>query len=115
MKIAEECLRLAHLFEAELLVELMLRFWRHPFANDEAFRNEILESAIEAIRSAVDGHQTIAGVKPENLNLVAAIWYAEFVALDTTEQVASLPGRKAWLDEVRRSVPSCFCDPELLD
>lgn len=43
--IAKACLQMTGLFEAELLTELMLRFWNHPLAEDEDFRSSLLEAA----------------------------------------------------------------------
>ena len=116
MSAAEESLRFTGLFESELLVELILRYWEHPRADDREFRNEILEAAAEALRASVDGQRLLEDVRPQNINLVAAIWYAEFLALggdggcSQDERVQ----RQEWLDKVRRAVPTCFCDPELL-
>jgi len=50
MAIADESLKYAGLFEAELLLELMLRHWSHPFASDANFRNELLETAVGVLQ-----------------------------------------------------------------
>lgn len=113
MSIAKTCLRLSGLFEAELLVELMLRYWKHPLADNRDFRNNLLERAAEALREAVRGIQLIEGVPARDLNLVAAVWYGEWNALSSGEEDPS-GRRQAWLKAVRRAVPSCFCDPDRL-
>lgn len=113
MSISEESLRCSGLFEAEVLVELMLRFWKHPFADDSDYRNDLLEGAAEALRAAVSGQQLIEGLQAEDTNLVAAIWYVEWNAVANEADMGSeLPARRQWLDTVRRSLPSCFCDPK---
>ena len=48
MSIARASLKLSGLFEAELLLELMLRYWNHPLADDRDFRNNLLENAAES-------------------------------------------------------------------
>ncbi len=116
MSIAQESLRLSSLFEAELLVELMLRYWNHPLAGDVEFRNALLETAVSAVEASVGGERLFEMLAPENVSLVAAIWYAEWNSLDTNPPASSeeLAGRRAWADNVRRALPSCFCDPDLL-
>lgn len=50
------------------------------------------------------------------MNFVAAVWYAESNSLAGEGSSAEHPQeRNAWLQAVRNSVPSCFCDPDLLD
>ena len=116
MSIAQKSLEFSGLYEVELLVELMLRHWGHPHAGDAAFRNALLETAVEILRLAVSGKNVIDGLKPDKMNLVAAVWYAESNwigdAHDDPPQV--LKKRKAWTEKVRRAIPSCFCDPDLL-
>lgn len=116
MSIAEESLRYAGLYEAELLLELMLRYWTHPFANDAYFRNQLLETAAGVLELAVSGTSVLSDVAAENMNLVAAIWAAEWSALERpgSDSLQSLEQRRVWLDTVRRAVPSCFCNPEML-
>ena len=41
---AKRCLAICPLFEAELLVELMLIKWGHPFAGEESFCQGLVES-----------------------------------------------------------------------
>lgn len=117
MSIAKRSLSFTGVFESELLLELMLRFWNHPLAGDAEFRNELLERAAEALRAAVAGSQLIEDLHPANVNLVAAIWYAELTSFDqgADDYPAELaPQRQEWLETVRRTLPSCFCNPDLL-
>src|SRR6267154_1271415 len=85
MSVARRCLECASLFEAELLTELMLRYWKHPLADDSEFRNDLLETATQALQNAANGAQLLDSLAPENTNLVAAIWYAEWAAMRTSE------------------------------
>jgi hypothetical protein len=116
MSIADESLRLTGLFEAELLTELMLRYWNHPRADEPAFRANLLESAAEILQMAVTGTSLIEDMKPENTNLVVALWCAEVNALDGRQEdsVAVFEERRKWTETIRRALPSCFCDPDLL-
>lgn len=116
MSIASESLRVTGLFEAELLTELMLRFWRHPFADDADFRNDLLERAAEALQLAVAGNELISGLPGAKMNLVAALWYAERATIEgpLSSSLPAIPARVAWLHAVQHALPSCFCDPELL-
>ena len=110
--VAEKSLELTSLFEAELLVRLMLRNWLHPLADDEDFSNGLLENASQALRDAAQGKQLIESVPPTDLNFVAAVWYAEYCAVEQEKaDPRTLAARRAWLSAVRRSLPSCFCDP----
>lgn len=102
--ICSKCLELSGLFEAELLVELMLRFWMHPFADDRDFRNQLLESAAEHLKSSVEGRTLIADIPSSDFNLVMAIWYAEWVDIGSKAS----KDRLAWLESVKRAIPSCF-------
>lgn len=111
--IASQCLALSGLFEAELLVELMLRYWNHPFANDGAFRELLLEGAVESLRAAIDGKLLIEGIPPDQMNLVLAIWYAEWNGINSGEN-DHIEERSKWLESVKRAIPSCFCDQENL-
>jgi hypothetical protein len=104
------------LFEAELLVRLVLREWKHPFARDEEFANGLLEDASRALREACGGVELIEGLPAPDLNFVAAVWYVERCAVDSGGPgVEEIERRRAWLDAVRRSVPSCFCNPSDLN
>ena len=114
--IAKACLQLTGLFEAELLTELILRFWNHPLAEDAEFRSALLEAAAEALRSSVSGERLFDDLEPKNVNFVAALWYAESANIgdqsQSTEPQVEL--RRKWLDALVRALPSCFCNPDAL-
>jgi hypothetical protein len=114
--IAKACLRLTGLFEAELLTELLLRFWNHSCADDADFRAGLLEGAAEALQASVGGERLFDDLDPQNVNLVAAIWYAESVSVSdrTGMSKAELRLRRKWLDTLLKALPSCFCSPDLL-
>ncbi|MCY2954583.1 MAG: hypothetical protein NTU53_21855 [Planctomycetota bacterium] len=107
--VAQLCLDFTSLFEAEVLVTLMLHRWQHPYADDKDFANELLEDAAQLLRMAVNGEGSPPGIPAESLSLIAAIWYAEQQKL--TSESPEAEKRQAWLAAVRRSLPSCFCDP----
>jgi hypothetical protein len=114
--VAKACLALTGLFEAELLTELMLRHWNHPLADDADFRSALLESAAQALRLSIRGQRLFESLDPQNVNLVAALCYAESVTL---EQRGGIPqkeyaARQRWLKQVSRAIPSCFCNPDEL-
>jgi len=94
----------------------MLQTWKHPFSEDEDFRQELLESATELL-SVVSQESCkevfIEGLAPQEMNLVSAIWYSEWCAVQDDKQKRE--SRKTWLDGVRRALPSCFCSTDLLD
>lgn len=106
------------LFEAELLIELMLRYWNHPLCNDRWFCDQLLENASEALRQSIAGTQLIDGLKPKHMNLVAAAYYVEWSTVSAMQQQPSttpeIKRREEWLAAIRRAIPSCFCDPENL-
>ena len=113
MSIAKRCLAFSGLFEAELLLELMLRYWQHPRASEQEFRNELLEGAADALRACVAGQQLMADLRPKETNFIAAAWYVEWSALESgAEDPQGL--RRAWLERVQRAIPSCFCSPDQL-
>ena len=116
VSIARECLRFTGLFEAELLTELLLRFWKHPLADNSEFRSGLLESAAEVLQASVDGERLFDEVEPKNVNFVAALWYAESVSVSAPgEMSASEQAQRAqWLSTLIKVLPSCFCNPELL-
>ncbi len=107
--IASRCLALSGLFEAELLLELMLRHWSHPFADNLDFRNQLLEAAVEFLRASVDGKTLLEGIPPDQMNLVMALWYAEWSSVNSGEN-ERVGERTQWLENVKRAIPSCFCD-----
>jgi hypothetical protein len=109
--IAKGCLRFTGLFEAEVLLELMVRYWEHPLAADRDFRNGLLEGAAEALRLCVSGQEIIAEVPPKDTSFIAAVWYVEWCALAAgDEDPQGL--RQAWLERIRQTLPSCFCAME---
>lgn len=114
--IARQSLRLTGLFEADLLVMLLLRQWNHPLAIDEDFRQSLLESAAEVLRASIRGEALFEEICPSNVNLVAALCYAEATTLAADQSISSLERelRERWIEAVRRAVPSCFCDPDVL-
>jgi hypothetical protein len=114
MSTAEESYRLTGLYEAELLVELMLRYWKHPLADDRDYRQNLLEVAAEVLKSSIDGVQLHPTLKPDEMNLVVAIWVAESTSLqaDPPESASEVAARENWLRNIEKKLPSCFCDPE---
>jgi hypothetical protein len=115
MSIAKESLRMTGLFEAEVLVELMLRHWKHPLAKDRDFCAQVLEAAASALRSAAKDQQLLENVPAKQMNLIAAIWYVESVSLQADPQISKtqLRAREKWLQSVRRALPSCFCPEDV--
>jgi hypothetical protein len=113
MSIAEKCLAFSGLFEAELLIELMLRYWSHPLGGDKEFRNALLEGAADVLRSCIAGQQFMEDIPADQMNFVAATWYVEWNSLSNGAE--DLQGtRQIWLDQVRRAIRSCFCPPDSL-
>ena len=116
---AKRSLAICSLFESEVLVWLLLRNWHHPLAEDGDFRNQLLETATAVLdTAATDPRSTvfIKGVPASDMNLIAAIWYAENRALEDlqTESGRDREARRRWLDAVRRGLPSCFCPQDHL-
>lgn len=112
---AKQCLSICPLFEAELLVQLMLQNWQHPWSSDYAFRQQLLESATELLSVASQescSEVFIEGVQAKDMNLISAIWYVEWCAVQ--DEPEERENRQRWLDDVRRALPSCFCPPDLL-
>ena len=109
MSTAEECLRFSSLFEAELLLELMLRYWKHPLAHDREFRQTVIEDAAEALQHSVDGEALMEGMAPDEFNFVAAVYYVEWRHLSDNLEEEQRPEREVWLKRLRRALPSCFC------
>jgi hypothetical protein len=107
MTIAEKTLSFTGLFEAELLTELLLWRWDHPFKDDAEFRNDLLENAAAALKEAVEGQKLFDELPAAETNLVAAIFFAEWNALNMGRED---PGgrRKEWLSRFRAAIPSCF-------
>jgi hypothetical protein len=96
------------LFEAEVLIELMLRYWEHPLASSHEFRNQLLEGASAALRGCVSGNKVIEEIPADQTSLIAAIWFVEWCAVSAgAEDPQGL--RQRWLERVRQALPSCFC------
>jgi hypothetical protein len=114
MTTAQRSYELTGLYESELLVELMLRYWEHPFADNRDYRRELLESATEALLSCIAGARIHLKLNPDDTSLVAAIWYAESSSLQTNrpQSEAEARGRENWLHKIERCLPSCFSDPD---
>ena len=55
MSVAKTAYKFCCSFEGELLVELMLKYWKHPLCEDSDFRNQLLESAAEVLRASIGG------------------------------------------------------------
>ena len=113
MSLADDSLRFCQMFEGEFLIELMLRYWHHPLAGESEYRNDLIESAADVIRASINGERLLEDLPPSQMNLVTAVWYAEWAGLQGGSSEipdGELREREAWLEEVRRSVPLCFCD-----
>jgi hypothetical protein len=109
--IAKKSLEMTSLFEAEVLVQLLLRNWEHPSAADPDYANNVLENAAEALREAIRGATLIEGVPASQMNFIAAVWYVEDCAVSHEGLGAEeMTARRNWLLAVRRALPSCFCD-----
>lgn len=116
-RIAQTSLNFTGLYESELLVELLLRYWNHPNADDARFRNDLLEIAAEALHTAVTGQQLIEGLPPDQMNLVSAVWFAEWNRISNDPDLGDeeRTAIDAWLATLRRSIPGSFCDQQFLD
>lgn len=115
MTTADESYRFSGLFEAELLLELMLLRWNHPLAADQEFRNELLEAAVELLVRATRGEQVFLEVPADDMNFVTAMWAAEAMSIESSAADADQSeqaSRYNWLNAVRRALPSCFCNPD---
>ena len=99
---------LAGTFEAELLLELMLCYWKHPLAADREFRNNLLESAAEVLLASSNGEVLIEEMRPMHMNFIAAVWFLE----ETGQHEEHSDARRAWAATVKQSIPSCFCSQD---
>ena len=104
----ERALQLVGSFEAELLLELMLRYWSHPQADDRYFRNGLLETMSEVLLASSRGETFIDGLSPKDMNFVAAAWFIE----STAHADSNGAKRAEWAVKVRQAVPSCFVDED---
>lgn len=57
------------------------------------------------------GEQFFEDIRPEDMNFVAAVWYAESCQVQDSAE-ADVEERRGWLTKVRRSLPACFCDSD---
>lgn len=115
MSLPEDALRLCQLFEGELLLELMLHHWNHPLAEDADFKNDLIEKATEIIMASIGGERFVEDLPADQMSFVAAVWCAESIGLQAaTSEIAKVEfeKREAWLQAVRRAIPSCFCDQD---
>lgn len=115
MSVASNAYRFCCSFQGELLVELMLRYWEHPFCEDRDFRNQLLESAADVLRASMGGECLLDGIPPDQVNFVAAVYYAESASTQSPSVRGSteeLEERLRWLQKVRSALPSCFCDQD---
>lgn len=108
-------LKLSGTFEFELLVRLVLANWGHPHANDSGYCDGVMENAVEILRSAESGMRFFDELEPGQMNLVASVWYSESISDESmlsheSDEVRN--AREAWLTDVRRALPSCFCNPQ---
>ncbi|MCH8878761.1 MAG: hypothetical protein IID34_02630 [Planctomycetes bacterium] len=104
-------IRFCGLYEAELLVTLMLERWAHPLADDSDYANHLLETAADILNRSKQGERFLDDIPPADMNFVAAVWYAEWCQIQGLGESGS-PERQDWLTNLRRSVPGCFCDPD---
>ena len=112
---ADQCLAICPLFEAELLLALMLEKWGHPNADDEGFRADLLEATTELLQVASDENCKeifIEGMPSRDMNFVSAVWYVEWNSVQ--DAAANRQERELWLRKVRQTLPSCFCPAENL-
>lgn len=106
--IAERSLAASGLFEAEVLTGLLLWRWEHPLSGDADFRESLLETAAAVLTRAVAGEQFIESLPAREMNLIAAIYYVEWSALQDGDKDPN-EERCQWLERIRRALPSCFC------
>ncbi len=117
MSVASNSYRFCCSFEGELLVELMLRYWSHPLCEDRDFRNWLLEIAADVLKTSMEGECLLEGVPPEQVNFVAAVYYAEYVSTQSPTVRGSTEEqeqRSLWLQKIRSALPSCFCGQDEL-
>ena len=100
-------------FEFELLIELMLKYWEHPFADHPEFRNTLYEEVAVILRESSNGVR-YGELPPKQVKLVFAVWHVEssFVVNDSNPETKKL--REEWLSTIRRRLPSCFSGQDML-
>ncbi|MEZ6129534.1 MAG: hypothetical protein R3C59_12695 [Planctomycetaceae bacterium] len=79
-------------FEAELLLELMLRHFGHPLATDREYRNSLLEAVAGVLHASADGEILIEDFPPDDMNFVAAPWFVRRLRSTTSTRMLGVPG-----------------------
>lgn len=103
---------LACSFEGELLLQLLLEKWHHPFAAEKEFAERLLEAAADVLHCATfdsKASEFIQGLPVHHMNFVAAIWYVE--RLELAHDPTQVELRQGWLDQLQSTLPGCFCHP----
>ena len=61
--------------------------------------------------------ELIEGLPPDQMNLVSAIWFAEWNRIENDSDLShhERTAVETWLATLRRSVPACFCDQQYLE
>jgi len=100
-------------------VHLILHNWNHPLAEDDEYRSQLLETAVDVLNVAATGPRDqvfIEGLPATDMNLVAALWYAEHRAIQDAQATCQegIEARQQWLNTVQRTLLSCFCSQEFL-
>lgn len=95
----------------------MLRYWDHPLADDRDYRSALVEAAAEVLRASAEGEKLFEDLKAQNVNFVAAMCYAESLTINSPSDVSATERdlRQQWLDKIQRVIPSCFCNPDMLE
>jgi len=100
-------------FEYELLIELLLRNFNHPLADDTEFRNTIIETVAELLNRASKG-ETFGNMQASHTNIVYSVWFVESDYVKRQSDPPFKEQRLDWLNKIKRSMPSCFCSQDLL-
>ena len=100
-------------FEFELLIELLLRNFEHPLAYDSEYRNTVVESVAEILNRASQG-EAFGSMQPSHTNIVYSVWWVESRMIVQESEHKVKAKRRKFLDAMKRSLPSCFCDQDQL-
>src|SRR5690242_4075474 len=101
--IASRALLFTSSFEAEVFVALLLEKWHHPLSADAEYRHELLERTADVLRASADGEIVLQEMKPHDVNFIAALWYAEWATLQSSEgDETERQARDTWLNGMRR-------------
>ena len=116
LSVAKRSLLMTGSFEAEILVMLLLKNWEHPHHQDDDFRQSLLDCSADVLQTSVQGKRLFEEISPANVNLIAALCYAEATTLSGDPSIPQQERamREKWIESIRRSMPSCFCEPDLL-